>query len=227
MTVANPLSGGLPQPTVYKWVMDDVTEKMKGSFAEHGVGENILQELLRTWEDKIQRMTIAPFPQPEDYEGAYYDPNEYDTNEGLPYEGGSGSQVFKIQQNDGAGDDDLPSSAAMTTQQIDADIVRKWEEMQSKTKAQKKQKKIAQHDGAADDDDDDDDDEENNDGDIGSDLDDDEEDDEEQDTDNLVLCQYEKVNRIKNKWKCTLKDGIVSVGGKDYLFNRATGDFEW
>ena len=59
---------------------------------------------------------------------------------------------------------------------------------------------IAQHDGAADDDDDDDDDEENNDGDIGSDLDDDEEDEEEQDTDNLVLCQYEKVQSTSSSW---------------------------
>jgi len=26
---------------------------------------------------------------------------------------------------------------------------------------------------------------------------------------------------------CVLKDGIVNANGKDYLFHRATGDFEW
>lgn len=52
-------------------------------------------------------------------------------------------------------------------------------------------------------------------------------DDENVKTDHMILCQYEKVTRIKNKWKCVLKDGIVNINGKDYIFNRATGDFEW
>lgn len=63
------------------------------------------------------------------------------------------------------------------------------------------------------------------------------------DDEQLVLCLYEKVQRTKNKWKCVLKDGIVGMGGKDYLFMRANvrkvpirlktvfnlfkGEFEW
>ncbi|EEB06663.2 transcription factor TFIIA complex large subunit [Schizosaccharomyces japonicus yFS275] len=43
----------------------------------------------------------------------------------------------------------------------------------------------------------------------------------------IVLCLYDKVNRNKNKWKCVLKDGIVGVNGKDYLFFKANGEFEW
>ena len=31
------------------------------------------------------------------------------------------------------------------------------------------------------------------------------------------------MQRVKNKWKVTLKDGLVSVNGKDYLFNKCTG----
>lgn len=52
-------------------------------------------------------------------------------------------------------------------------------------------------------------------------------DDENAPTDHLILCQYEKVSRIKNKWKCILKDGVVNINGRDYMFSRATGDFEW
>lgn len=64
------------------------------------------------------------------------------------------------------------------------------------------------------------------DADLGSDLDDsDGEIDEE--SDNIVLCQYDKVSRTKNKWKCVLKDGIMLINGRDYLFHKATGDFEW
>lgn len=43
----------------------------------------------------------------------------------------------------------------------------------------------------------------------------------------IVLCMYEKVHRTKNKWKCQLKDGVISIGGKDWVFNRANGEFEW
>jgi len=43
----------------------------------------------------------------------------------------------------------------------------------------------------------------------------------------IVLCMYEKVHRTKNKWKCQLKDGVISIGGKDWVFSRANGEFEW
>ncbi|KAJ6631127.1 transcription factor IIA, alpha/beta subunit-domain-containing protein [Mycena sp. CBHHK59/15] len=43
----------------------------------------------------------------------------------------------------------------------------------------------------------------------------------------IVFCTYDKVARVKNKWKCVLKDGMIHTGGKDYLFQRCTGEFEW
>lgn len=50
---------------------------------------------------------------------------------------------------------------------------------------------------------------------INSDLDDsDELDEAEHDEDNvqnIMLCTYDKVQRVKNKWKCTLKDGVLKV----------------
>jgi transcription initiation factor TFIIA large subunit len=42
-----------------------------------------------------------------------------------------------------------------------------------------------------------------------------------------ILCTYDKVQRVKNKWKCTLKDGVMIVDGKDWVFHKATGEFEW
>ncbi|KAI8058581.1 transcription factor IIA, alpha/beta subunit [Syncephalis plumigaleata] len=35
------------------------------------------------------------------------------------------------------------------------------------------------------------------------------------------------VTRTKNKWKCVLKDGVMTMDGRDYVFHRANGDFEW
>lgn len=43
----------------------------------------------------------------------------------------------------------------------------------------------------------------------------------------IVFCTYDKVARVKNKWKCVLKDGMIHVNGKDYLFSKCTGEFEW
>lgn len=58
---------------------------------------------------------------------------------------------------------------------------------------------------------------------IGSDLDDPEE-EEPEGADmsyegDVILCLYDKVQRVKNKWKCTLKDGVVTVEGKEYVLS--------
>lgn len=53
---------------------------------------------------------------------------------------------------------------------------------------------------------------------INSDLDSPDEDDAlAQDEDDMqsMLCTYDKVVRVKNKWKCTLKDGILVANGKE------------
>ncbi|NWS37558.1 TF2AY factor, partial [Probosciger aterrimus] len=47
------------------------------------------------------------------------------------------------------------------------------------------------------------------------------------DTDNLIVCQYDKIHRSKNKWKFYLKDGVMSFEGKDHIFSKAVGDAEW
>lgn len=60
---------------------------------------------------------------------------------------------------------------------------------------------------------------------LGSDLDDD--DDEEPETENMILCQYTKVHRVKNRWKCQLKDGLIRVRGTDRLFKECQGEFEF
>ncbi|CAI6339741.1 unnamed protein product [Periconia digitata] len=79
----------------------------------------------------------------------------------------------------------------------------------------------------------DDEDEKENDSDaINSDLDDPEDDaingeDSDDETMDYMLCTYDKVQRVKNKWKCTLKDGILTTNKREYLFHKATGEFEW
>ncbi|XP_048340584.1 transcription initiation factor IIA subunit 1 [Sphaerodactylus townsendi] len=35
------------------------------------------------------------------------------------------------------------------------------------------------------------------------------------------------IHRSKNKWKFHLKDGIMNLNGRDYVFSKAIGDAEW
>ena len=38
---------------------------------------------------------------------------------------------------------------------------------------------------------------------------------------------FPQVTRTKNKWKTTLKDGVMRIGGRDYVFHKGIGEFEW
>merc|ERR1712071_601565 len=91
---------------------------------------------------------------------------------------------------------------------------------------------VQQLDGPQDSSDDDDDDAEDEEDDAD---DDDERDEDEHDddpgvlfeTENVVVCQYDKITRSRNRWKFHLKDGIMNINGRDYVFQRANGDAEW
>lgn len=109
----------------------------------------------------------------------------------------------------------------------------KGPEMLSRLKQDGRSKKVAQADGTLGEDDEDDDDDIFNDSDdINSDLDDGLDSDKSEDADGdqegqIMLCLYDKVQRIKNKWKSGLKEGIANINGKDYVFQKATGECEW
>lgn len=98
-------------------------------------------------------------------------------------------------------------------------------------KSLKEGKKLGQNDGV-DDDEEEDDDIFNEADDINSELDDGSESEksEEEEGDQegqIMLCLYDKVQRVKNKWKCNLREGVANINGRDYVFQKATGESEW
>jgi hypothetical protein len=44
---------------------------------------------------------------------------------------------------------------------------------------------------------------------------------------NMLLCLYDKVHRVRNKWRCHLKNGILRVYGREFCLNKLSGDFDW
>lgn len=49
----------------------------------------------------------------------------------------------------------------------------------------------------------------------------------EDESEDYILAQHDRVTRKSGKWKVQLKDGVVHVGGVDYLFNKGTADLNW
>lgn len=65
---------------------------------------------------------------------------------------------------------------------------------------------------------------------LGSDLDDEDEDEAAVDDENiedLILCQYEKISRVRTRWRGVLRAGIIHINRADYCFSRANNDFDW
>ena len=46
------------------------------------------------------------------------------------------------------------------------------------------------------------------------------------DSKDYLLAQYEKVHRVRNKWKCIFKDAILHINGKEHVFDRVNAELE-
>lgn len=46
-------------------------------------------------------------------------------------------------------------------------------------------------------------------------------------TENIILCQYSRIFRHKNKWKFHFTNGIMNLNDVDYVFNSLKGDAAW
>ena len=51
--------------------------------------------------------------------------------------------------------------------------------------------------------------------------------DKDPETANLCLATYERVARSKGTWKVQLRNGMMSIDGRDWIFSDAKGTFDW
>ncbi|CAD6891213.1 unnamed protein product [Tilletia controversa] len=206
---------------VYRNIIDNVIASVRQDFEDMGIEKEVLEELQRSWEAKVIASQVAHFegapalPPPTTIrKGTKQEPND----DGLSGSSKNGSKSNKAARTDltvdvstsrshsaepnGNGTGGPSSSQASLADGSDADG----------GKAGQKRKRALDTEE------------------IGSDLDDTDEEDEEAEGDmneDMVLCLYEKVTRVRNKWKCVLRDGVASIEGRDYLFSRCAGDFDW
>lgn len=202
---------------MYRSIIDDVINNVRQDFEEMGIEKEVLEELQRSWEAKIVATQVAEFegapalPPAKSRSSKKPDPKTEVKSEDKAGANGQASNGLDQHRSKAARGDnstDAPSSA-----NPDAGGSSTKKEEDDDAAAGQKRKRIS------------DDDE------IGSDLDDSDDEDldggADGDNDDMVLCLYDKVQRVKNKWKCVLKDGVASIEGRDYLFAKCNGEFEW
>jgi len=206
-------------PSLYQSVIDDVTNSVRDAFLDDGLDEQVLAEFKQTWERKLFESKVI----------------EVDSSNN---------------QNTGASST-KNSSAQQTTNNSNVNNTTTTSNTAQKNTENTRGQRIVQLDGGPNSSEEDEDEDDFNEPDNDDDQDDDQNDDEiEQageeeeplnseddvsdedpieifDTENVVVCQYDKVTRSRNKWKFNFKDGIMNLQGKDYVFQKANGDAEW
>lgn len=213
---------------LYNSIVDDVLENVKESFLDEGYDEQILKSLRDSWLSKI-RDAQQPRTQQLRTQNQNQNQNQHQqpTSQApqAPPPTSQPASVIVSNNNNNNNINNSDNNHSKTIPQLDGS---------SDTSDS------SDDDDILDDDDDDDDDMENSDEERESESTHDDEDplnsgddvsnDESSEmfeTDNVVVCQYDKITRNRNKWKFHLKDGIMNVNGKDYVFQKAVGDAEW
>ncbi|ELQ76500.1 RNA polymerase II transcription initiation factor TFIIA, large chain [Trachipleistophora hominis] len=46
-------------------------------------------------------------------------------------------------------------------------------------------------------------------------------------TQNFMMCLYDKVTKSKYKWRVNFKQGFLNIGNSDYAFSLGQGDLDW
>lgn len=225
---------------LYETIVKDVIESSRPDFFNNDIDESILEELKRIWCDKLTQTRVAEFSWDEEKNHVSKE-SEFDSTDyhRMIMKEGETMNNFKNYDFDllGGGDygfdnkkilrvnldeeevmfpklDQSDGMVEITVDGKDAkdmlEIIRKGSDgMQESKNDLSKESDF-----------------------INSDLDDDLETEKSENNSEdhecqIMLCLYDKVQRVKNKWKFILKEGIANIHGKDYVFQKASGESDW
>ncbi|KAL4402853.1 transcription factor IIA subunit alpha [Malassezia pachydermatis] len=199
----------------FRHIIDDVIANVRQDFEDMGIEKEVLEELQRSWEAKLVATQVTEFDGASTSSQRASHP--YTVTPGAPLlrTGGSAAQT-DVKEEEKASISTSSTDAKPNDDDAAAGQKRKREAGDSSERAEKEAKmeeSSAKEEDASKDE-------------IGSDL-DDSDDDDGDGTEDMILCLYDKVQRVKNKWKCVLRDGVASIDGRDYLFSKCNGEFEW
>lgn len=242
---------------LYETIIEEVISDSRQDFEDSGIDESTLQELRRIWCEKLTQSGVAKFLWDDEIHHDSLGQSHLGPGGAMGLLGGDGllaldgtgglelpalsyptatgslsmsdrghSGPMQLQLPTVLGGDEYDDSTGLMLPRVNqADGQFEMEFVT--TDAGRIMKQIKQADGEADDDSDSHDSQV-----INSDLDDGSDSDKSDGEDGyqegqIMLCLYDKVQRVKNKWKLTLKEGIANIGGRDYVFQKASGENEW
>ena len=182
----------------FRHIIDDVITNVRQDFEDMGIEKEVLEELQRSWEAKLVATQVA----------------EFDGAAGPPPPRG----IYDVDARQDGVSVVPPVPAAPIKAEQESHRVKSDDEHSASQKRKRDPSDEGKRESVQDDDAHKDE--------IGSDL-DDSDDDDGDGSEDMILCLYDKVQRVKNKWKCVLRDGVASIGGRDYLFSKCNGEFEW
>ncbi|EKX50743.1 hypothetical protein GUITHDRAFT_103334 [Guillardia theta CCMP2712] len=237
---------------IYGRIMGDVMEESRNKFIGQGMDTNVLSELQRLWTEKLNAYGthvrtdlaggsmlggyVAACPPLMQHDAQGY-PLDMRRDTGFPQTDGADTslQIFSESAEDESSEEGgaKTGKSSSATRDLKACTI-VIEQTDGAGSSPIKRRRVGE-DGESDGDDDEE--EEGDEGaneeeELGSeDDDDDEEDDVANSTHNLILCQYEKVSRTKNKWKAQLKFGVMTLaindGGRDFVFKKGNSDMNF
>jgi len=225
---------------VYYQVIDDVIENARQVFLDEGLDESLLTDLQTLWIEKLQnqKTIVTNEPKVEDEDASFYPHNKKKSiaqTDGAVDE--RHSTIFNTAQQTlnqptepsivGISFESMiPEQQPTTTPSTSTSACDDTTQLSKNATASSSQSSdvqlIPQLDGNDDDDDDDDD----ADDDWQNGLESPEASDDE-DPDVIVICAFEKIHRTRGKYKANLKNVIMQMDGKDYMFSKATGEWDW
>ncbi|KAJ7698822.1 transcription factor IIA alpha/beta subunit [Mycena olivaceomarginata] len=210
-------------PLIYRTVIDDVIAAIKPEFEEAGIAQDILAELQHRWEDKVIASRVADFePPPLPPVAAMRRMHQYSpflSPSGQPMPHYTFPYINANRPMSGPAEEILPFPPGSPGEgphipQIDGPPDDSQDSMKYTSHPPRPEPLISPSEA------------------ITSDLDDLETDEEDAEDGvggsfNTAFCNYDKVSRKKTKWKCVLNNGVIHANGKDYLFSKCTGEFDW
>ncbi|GMM56871.1 transcription initiation factor IIA large subunit [Maudiozyma humilis] len=213
----------------YELIVESVINDVREDFENAGIDEQTLQDLKRNWQLKLSETKVADFT----WDGAFAGESGFgEMNAAPPLLATSDTSLPAVKEEaaaDGSGlmipavkEEDVDTNgSAMLPPATPADVPAAPSPHDSTLEESKLQQKQAKRSALLDTDE------------VGSELDDSDDDylisegEDDGPDENLMLCLYDKVTRTKARWKCALKDGVVTINHRDYTFQKAQVEAEW
>lgn len=242
---------------IYRWILDDVMAKMKSEFVQEGVEETILLELRTRWEQKLTSSGLLDADASNAHGQAAARVQNADNPGSSGARGGAQpaaagkptaaaetiDRLAKLENKD----EDADPWADSVIMKLENPKRRQPDHSPGSSRPAKVASRdglmqaayegspdalddfplptLPQLDGPGDADED----AATEDGEELKDEDDDLplSDDDDEEIDNYLCSLFDKVNRTKNRWKCVMKAGVFHIHGRDYLFNKGNGEFQF